>query len=167
MKNIILNKIENLFEPEMILEHFSFLSEKSSFEVESNHKLIENIGYFQNIDPNWVILFSRLAPFFELGLFFQTDLLQSVFFNGNCHDCSETRIKLKIPPVPLFDVYKTDAKTFLKKIKIDGLVDSSKMQCHLVRVQTDVAFVVFSKKGELWNKMLMESLQKSLINYSL
>lgn len=172
MKNLILNKIENLFEPEMILENFSFLTEKNSFNVEDNYKLIENLGYFQNAEPNWSVYFSHLTPFFELGLFFQSDAtqahqLQTVFYGGQIHDCSEAKMKVKLPPTPLFDIYKTSANGFLKKIKISSLVDSSKMECHLVRVQNDIAFVVFSKKGDLWNKLLMESFQKSLINYSL
>lgn len=167
MRNLIFNKIEKLFEPEMILEYFSFLSDKTPFEVEDNIKLIENLGYFQNTQPNWSIYFSRLAPFFELGILFKSNLLQTVFYNGNCHDCAEAQIKMKLPQSPIFDIYKTDAHIFLKKIKIHSFFETSKMQCHFVRLQPDLSFVLFSKKAEPWNRLLIESLQKSLINYSL
>lgn len=167
MRKNILNKIEKLFEPEMILEYFSFLNEKSSFEVEDNHKLIENLGYFQNTNPDWSIYFSQLAPFFETGMLFKGEVLQSMFYQGQTHDCSDAGMKMNLPPSQVFNIYRADTQAFLKKLKLDTFFDTTKMQCHFVRVDSQLSFVLFSKKAELWNKLLLESFQKSLINYSL
>lgn len=178
MRNTLLKKIENLFEPEMIFEQFSFLAEKNNnFEIEDNFKLIENIGYFGQSTSsnsriladtvNWTVYFSRLAPFFEFGLLFKNNALDQAFYTGQCHDCSAANVKMTLPTSNVFNVYKTDSKSFLKKIKIHTYFDTTKTVCHFVRVQSDVSFVLFSKKAEPWNKLLIESLQKSLINYSL
>lgn len=182
MRNSILKKIENLFEPEMIFEQFAFLSEKNNFEVEDNFKLIENIGYFnqykkyelslisQNLldqNVNWNIYFSQLSPFFEFGLLFKNDQINQAFYAGQSHSCSVAQIKIQLPQSPLFNVYKTDSKSFLKKIKIDTFFDTTKSVCHFVRVQSDISFVLLSQKAEPWNKLQIESLQKSLINYAL
>ncbi len=167
MPKSIIKKIEKLFEPEMIFEHFSFLSEKSEFEVEDNFKLIENLGYFQDPQPNWNLFFSRLAPFFEMGLMFNENNLNEVFHNGKTHNCADAGIKINLPQSKIFSIYKTDTQSFLKKIKIHTFFDSSKLTCHYVRVETGISFVLFAKKAEPWNKLQIESLQKSLINYSL
>lgn len=167
MSRSIIKKIEKLFEPEMIFEHFSFLSEKSDFEVEDNFKLIENLGYFQDTNPNWTLYFSRLAPFFEMGLLFNERLLNDVFFNGKIHNCTEAQIEMSLPQSKIFNIYTTDAHSFLKKIKIDSFFNTTKLTCHYVRVHPGISFVLFAKKAEPWNKLQIESLQKSLINYSL
>ncbi|MBC7752723.1 MAG: hypothetical protein H7Z71_00700 [Moraxellaceae bacterium] len=167
MSKSIIKKIEKLFEPEMIFEHFSFLSEKSEFEIEDNFKLIENLGYFHDTNPNWNLFFSRLAPFFEMGLLFNDKKLNDVFHNGKIHNCAESQIEMALPQSKIFNIYTTDAQAFLKKIKINSFFNGSKLNCHYVRVETGTAFVLFAKKAEPWNKLQIESLQKSLINYSL
>lgn len=167
MSKSIIKKIEKLFEPEMIFEHFSFLSEKSEFEIEDNFKLIENLGYFHDANPNWTLFFSRLTPFFEMGLLFNEKKLNDVFHNGKIHNCADAQIELTLPQSKIFSIYKTDAQAFLKKLKLDTFFNASKLTCHYVRVQPGIAYVLFAKKAEPWNKLQIESLQKALIDYSL
>jgi hypothetical protein len=171
MKQSLINKIENLFEPEMILEQFSFLQEKSNFKTEDHFEWIENISYFKtdndlNNQPDWSIYFSRLMPFFEFGLMFQDEKLFLSFFKGQCHNLTASVIKIKIPASPLFKIYKTDCVKFLKKIKIDHMTHHEKWSCYYIRVSQNIGFVVFTDKAEPWSKLMMESLQKSMINFS-
>ncbi len=167
MSKSIIKKIEKLFEPEMIFEHFSFLSEKSEFEIEDNFKLIENLGYFHDTNPNWDLFFSRLAPFFEMGLMFNEKKLNDVFHNGKLHSCTEAQIEMNLPQSQIFNIYTTNAKAFLKRLKIDTFFNGENLTCHYVRVQPGTAFVLLAKKAEPWNKLQIESLQKALINYAL
>lgn len=169
MKSSFLNKIEHLFEPEIIQENFPFLSEKkkNAFEYESNFKLLENAGYFKQADDNWDIYFSRLAPFFDFGILFHKNKLKTTIHHGEVYDCSSSEINLKLPQSKPFNIFSTNAKYFLKKIKLDIFFDADKLSCHFVRLNEETCFVLFSQRAEPWNKLLIESLQKSVINYSL
>ena len=97
----------------------------------------------------------------------QRKKINDVFYNGKIHNCAESGIELNLPQSKIFSIYKTDSLAFLKKIKIHTFFNASKLTCHYVRVQPGIAFVLFAKKAEPWNKLQIESLQKALINYSL
>lgn len=170
MKESFLKKIENLFEPEMILEQFSFLQESIEYKIEDRFEWIENIGLFKttssNKNPDWNLFFSRLAPFFEFGLLFDSENLKHSFFRGRFHDLTQSEIMIKLPHSPHFEIFKTSSERFLKKIKIDHLLNYEKWSCYYIRATQEISFIVFTEKAEPWNKLMMESLQKAMINFA-
>ncbi len=170
-KNTLLTKIEKLFEPDIIFDQFSFLQESPDFQIEDNFSLIENISYYKAADtflnPDWCIYFSRLIPFFEFGLLIRQNELSLSFYKGLCHDCAEFKLKINLPQSQFYQILKTDSPSFLKKIKLNHLVQENNWSCYLVRVSQDSFIVLFSEKAEPWNQLMMEALQKSMINFSL
>lgn len=171
MKQPLLKKLEAIFQNDFIHENFGFLNYKESFPIEDRVHLIENLALFSQDHfadkKNWPLLFSQLSAFFEMGMLFKEKNLADIFFQGKIHNCSSSHLQCTIPNTEIFNIYRTSAKAFLKSLKLDiFFTDNKKMTCLLVRVSEDHTYVLFSEKAEPWLRLLIESLQKTLINYA-
>ncbi len=176
MKNSLTKKIENLFEQSNIenvnlTQTISLNRLQLCYEPLDNDSLMENISYLathlkSNIE-NWNIFFTRLIPFFEIGFLFSNSSLQNQFLYGKQINCKNKSTELKLPQSNLFQILKTDPKSFFIKLGLSHILQPEKMNCFYVRVDDHIGFILATSKAEPWLKLKMDSLQKALINHQL
>ncbi len=176
MKNTLTQKIENLFEQSNLQTTPSpanITLDKLQLQYESmdNNSLLENISYLATTmnSPleNWNLFFTRLIPFFEIGFLFSDSVLKNQFLYGKEINCKNKMAQLKMPKSDLFQILKTDPKSFLIKFGLSNILFAEKMNCFYVRIEENINLVLISNKAEPWLKLKMDSLQKALINHQL
>ena len=156
-----ISKIEKLLDHE---EHFDAInfSQDSKYQIESNHQLLEQI-LFNDGDKQWEIFFSRLTVFFEMGLLIEGSEIQKMFFYGQNIEKKLPKIHFRLPASPYFNILKTRASLFLRKIGFNHLPDAAKMVCLLIRLEENRYIVLMTKQAEPWLQLRCESLKKALI----
>lgn len=161
MANSFISKIEKFLDHE---EHFDAINFPHSphFQIEPNQQLLEQIQFSAG-DKQWEIFFSRLTAFFEVGLLIEKNEIQKMFFYGQTIDKKLPKIHFKLPDSPLFNILKTRALLFLRKIGFNHLPDAAKMVCLLIRVEENRYIVLMTKQAEPWLQLRCESLRQALI----
>lgn len=176
MKNSFTKKIETLFEQshvENLAPQEGIILDKQQLRYEplDNDRLMENISYMATAMStpleNWNIFFTRLTPFFEIGFLFSENTLKNQFLYGKQINCQNKIAKLKLPKSDLFQVLKTDPKSFLIKMGISNILHTEKMNCFYVNVGDNIGLILITTKAEPWLRLKMDSLQKALINHQL
>lgn len=163
MANSFIAKIEKFLDHE---EHFDAINFplNTQFQIESNHQQLEHIQFIDG-EKQWEILFSRLTPFFEMGLLIEGDEIQKMFFYGHNIEKKLPKIHFKLPESPLFNILKTRASLFLRKIGFNHLPDAAKMVCLLIRVEKNRYIVLMTKQAEPWLQLRCESLKIAITNH--
>ena len=166
MTKSFISKIEKFLDHE---EHFDALNfpHTPDFQIESNQILLEQIQFSAG-DKQWEIFFSRLTAFFEFGMLIDNSAaangeIQKMFFYGQNIDKKLPKIHFKLPKSPLFNILKTRAPLFLRKLGFNHLPDAAKMACLLIRVEENRYIVLMTKQAEPWLQLRCESLNKALI----
>lgn len=161
MTKSFISKIEKLLEHE---EHFDAINfpHIPEFQIEPNQQLLEQIQ-FSGGDKQWEIFFSRLTAFFEVGMLIEGKDVQKMFYFGQNIDKKLPKIHFKLPNSGLFNILKTRAPLFLRKIGFNHLPDAAKMVCLLIRVEENRYIVLMTKQAEPWLQLRCESLKKALI----
>ena len=176
MKNTLTKKIENLFEQSNLDADplpVNITLDKLQLKYESidNDNLLENISYMAtsmgSSFENWNLFFTRLIPFFEIGFLFSDSSLKNQFLYGKEINCKNKSVPLKMPKSNLFQILKTDPKSFLIKFGLSHILYTEKMSCFYVRVDENIGLTIITTKAEPWLKLKMDSLQKALINHQL
>lgn len=161
MANSFISKIEKFLDHE---EHFDAINfpHTPDFQIEPNQQLLEQIQFCAG-EKQWEIFFSRLTAFFEMGLLIEGNDIQKMFFYGQNIDKKLPKIHFKLPKAPLFNILKTRASLFLRKIGFNHLPDAAKMVCLLIRVEENRYIVLMTKQAEPWLQLRCESLRQALI----
>lgn len=164
-------RIEKIFEHDYIQENFSFLNKLPPFATEDRTELLLNYSRYGTEHKDWAVLFSQLSAFFEMGLLFKhaenkNSVMTQVFYRGETYDCKSAKTNLKLPNSDHFNVYKTSSNALLKKLKLDQFENIKDLSCMMVKVSDEYSYILFSKKADPWLRLLLENLQKTLINYA-
>lgn len=164
-------RIEKIFEHDYIQENFSFLNKLPPFTTEDRSELLLNYSHYPTDHKDWTILFSQLSAFFEMGILFKHSAhkdssMTQMFYRGETYDCKSSKTYLKLPKSDHFNVYKTSSAPLLKKLKLDQFENIKDMSCMMVKVSDEYSYILFSKKADPWLRLLLENLQKTLINYA-
>lgn len=161
MANSFISKIEKFLDHE---EHFDAINfpHTPDFQIEPNQLLLEQIQFCAG-EKQWEIFFSRLTAFFEMGLLIEGNEIQKMFFYGQNIDKKLPKIHFKLPTAPLFNILKTRASLFLRKIGFNHLPDALIMVCLLIRVEENRYIVLMTKQAEPWLQLRCESLRQALI----
>ena len=161
MTKSFISKIEKFLDHE---EHFDAINfpHIPEFQIESNQSLLEQIQFSPG-DKQWEIFFSRLTAFFEFGMLIEKNEIQKMFYYGQNIDKKLPKIHFKLPNAPLFNILKTRAPLFLRKLGFNHLPDAAKMACLLIRVEENRYIVLMTKQAEPWLQLRCESLNKALI----
>lgn len=161
MTKSFISKIEKFLDHE---EHFDAINfpQISDFQIEPNQLLLEQMQ-FADGDQQWFIFFSRLTAFFEFGMLIENNDIQKMFYYGQNIDKKLPKIHFKLPKSPLFNILKTKAPLFLRKLGFNHLPDAAKMACLLIRVEENRYIVLMTKQAEPWLQLRCESLNKALI----
>lgn len=161
MTKSLIAKIEKFLDHE---EHFDAINfpHTPDFQIESNQLLLEQIQFAAG-EKQWEIFFSRLTVFFEMGLLVEGNDIQKMFYFGQTVDKKLPKIHFKLPKSPLFNILKTRAPLFLRRIGFNHLPDAAKMVCLLIRIEENRYIVLMTKQAEPWLQLRCESLKKALI----
>ena len=161
MTKSFISKIEKFLDHE---EHFDAINFPpiSDFQIEPNQLLLEQMQFTIG-DQQWQIFFSRLTAFFEFGMLIENNDIQKMFYYGQNIDKKLPKICFKLPRPPLFNILKTKASLFLRKLGFNHLPDAEKMACLLIRVEQNRYIVLMTKQAEPWLQLRCESLNKALI----
>lgn len=176
MTDSLTRKIENLFEETIENKNpKTFLNrEQKMFEVERQFRFMENI----NFDPNllldsktrWLDFCKQIVPYFDGGYLTvkekSTPLLKAHFLFGTFEEPKKQHIFLKGPQSSVLKILKTDASSFLKKLKLNQVLDSTKYQIFYIRLDEDFSLYLLSSTPEPWNQLKMEVFLKKAIHFS-
>lgn len=130
---------------------------KKNFEVLTDPRLLRGLAASLPKDSTdkAVILFSRLALYFDAGVFLELDGAlwepQAHFHRGHVGVLKPHQKKqISLPKVELMKILRTDAKPVLAKLNLQNLDHEQKTICMLLRPAPDFAFLLFSSLPELW-----------------
>ncbi len=163
MEKNIFEKVENLFDQDDVQEHLKIYTNEK-FNVEPNHQLLSNIQ-FNESPEKWELFFTRLIPFFEMGLFIKNDSVLKLFLNGHTADIPILKLIFKLPTSPYFNILRTPAVPLLRELKLENLIQSQKACGLLIRLDQNEYIVLFTEVADPWLRLRCENLQKSLIQH--
>jgi len=152
-------RIESILDHDLEVPSEEVLQAKKNFEALTDPRLLRGLSESlpnDNTDKA-VILFSRLALYFDAGVFLEADQNlwepQAQFHRGHISVLKGTqKKKISLPKVNLMSVLRTDAKPLLQKMKLQALDSENKTACLFIRPGTDFAFLLFSSLPDLWLK---------------
>ena len=117
------------------------------------------------IKEKWELFFTRLIPFFEMGLFIKNDSVLKLFLNGHTADIPILKLIFKLPTSPYFNILRTPAVPLLRELKLENLIQSQKACGLLIRLDQNEYIVLFTEVADPWLRLRCENLQKSLIQH--
>lgn len=115
-----------------------------------------------------IVAFSRLAMLFDVGVLLENNdsqwTAQAYFTQGHTQLLKgDAKTQLRIPPMTMLSVLKTDAGTMFEKLKLQHL-DDGKTTCLLIKTSPDFAYILFSTLPDIWLKDHIESVRAALLN---
>lgn len=148
---------------------------KKNFEALTDPRLLRGLAESLPHDSadKAVILFSRLALYFDAGVFLELDGSlwepQAHFHKGQVGVLKPHQKKqISLPQVELMTILRTDAKPVLAKLHLQNLDHDQKTICLLLRPAQDYAFLLFSSLPDLWlrdhTKHVVEAIHHGLFN---
>jgi hypothetical protein len=159
------------------LDHPSeeILQAKKNFEALTDPRLLRGLSESLPDDTTdkAVILFSRLALYFDAGVFLELDSPkwepQAHFHRGQVTVLKgHQKHIISLPSVELMSILRTDAKPVLKKLHLQSLDADHKTVCLLLRPAQDFAFLLFSSLPDLWlrehTRLVTEAIHHGLYN---
>jgi hypothetical protein len=115
-----------------------------------------------------IVLFSRLSLLFDAGVLIENNdgcwLPQAIHYKGVSKPLAGNRAELKIPPMPIMSVLKTNSKTVLEKLNLKFLDPKNETCCLLIKISPDFAFILFSKLPDIWLKDHVENVTRALFS---
>lgn len=144
---------------------------QASFEPSRDTALIRGLsqGLPDDHIDRAIIVFSRLAMFFDAGILLENNdgqwKAQASFHKGVTQLLkNNSKSIVKIPNMTLLSVLKTDSKAMLQKLQLQNLDPENKITCLLIKASPDFAFILFSSMADLWLKEHIENVRRALIN---
>ncbi|MBS1971019.1 MAG: GTP cyclohydrolase [Bdellovibrionales bacterium] len=152
-------RIESILDHDLETPSEEVLLAKKNFEVLTDPRLLRGLAESlpnDNTDKA-VILFSRLALYFDAGVFLEADKTQwepqAQFHRGHVSVLKPAqKKKISLPKSDLMSVLRTDAKPLLQKMDLKNLDAEGRTVCLFIRPGTDFAFLLFSSLPDLWLK---------------
>lgn len=167
-------RVESLLDQDQEIPSEEVLLAKKNFEALTDPRLLRGLGESLPQDPTdrAVILFSRLALYFDAGVFLEADNElwepQAYFHRGHMSllKGSQKR-KISLPRAEhLMSVLRTPASPVLKKLNLSSLDPEEKAVCLFLRPAADFSFLLFSTLPDLWLKdhirLVTEAIQRGL-----
>lgn len=168
-------RIESILDHDLEVPGEDVLLAKKNFETLTDPRLLRGLSESlpnDNTDKA-VILFSRLALYFDAGVFLEADKNlwepQAHFHRGHVSVLkTPQKKKISLPKVDLMSVLRTDAKPVLEKMNLQNLDGENKTVCLFLRPGADFAFLLFSSLPDLWLKEhirgVTEAIQRGMNN---
>ena len=168
-------RIESILDHDLDVPNEEVLLAKKHFEALTDPRLLRGLSESlpQDNTDKAVILFSRLALYFDAGVFLESEKNlwepQAHFHKGQVNVLKGPQKKrISLPNVDLMSVLRTDAKPILQKMNLQSLDLENKTACLFLRPGTDFAFLLFSSLPDLWLKehirLVTEAIQRGLCN---
>jgi hypothetical protein len=168
-------RIESILDNDLDIPNEEILQAKKNFEALTDPRLLRGLSESlpQNSTDKAVILFSRLALYFEAGVFLEADSTawepQAHFHRGHVGVLKgPQKKKISLPQIGLMSVLRTDAKPVLQKLNLQNLDAENKTVCLFLRPAQDFSFLLFSSLPDLWLKehtrLVIEAIQRGLNN---
>jgi hypothetical protein len=144
---------------------------RENFEASRDPALIRGLsqGLPDDHIDRAVVMFSRLAMCFELGVLLENNDSQwkaQAFFNRGVTELfkGQNKTVLPMPMASCLTILKTKSYPLLQKMNLHGLDSENKTQALMVKVTNDYAFVLFSVLPDIWLKDHAENIRMALIN---
>lgn len=168
-------RIESILDNDHEVPNEELIQAKKNFEALTDARMLRGLAESlpQDSTDRAVILFSRLALYFDAGIFLEADGKlwepQAQFHRGQVSVLKPAQKKpLSLPQVDLMSVLRTGATPILKKLKLQSLDPQEKTLCLFLRPGQDFAFLLFSSLPDLWLKdhirMVTEAIHRGLNN---
>jgi hypothetical protein len=168
-------RIESILDSDHEVPDQEIILAKKNFEAVTDPRLLRGLAESLPKDgtDRAVILFSRLALYFDAGIFLEADGTrwepQAQFHRGQVSVLKAAQKKpLSLPTVDLMSVLRTGAAPILKKLNLQNLDPEQKTLCLFLRPGQDFAFLLFSSLPDLWLKdhirLVSEAIQRGLNN---
>lgn len=117
------------------------------------------------------LFFSKLIPHFEMGFLIEKDgaawSLQALFNQGELvvHDQKTAALKLELPEISPFEIRKSTAASFLKKVNLQYLQAHPEAQAFLLRLNYDFAVICVTHLPDLWLKDHLETIRDASMKH--
>jgi hypothetical protein len=168
-------RIESILDTDVEVPNEELLLAKKNFEALTDPRLLRGLSESlpQDNTDKAVILFSRLALYFDAGVFLELDQAkwepQAHFHRGQVSVLkAPQKAKISLPNVKLMNILSTDAKPVLKKLGLQNLDPENKTVCLFLRPAQDFSFLLFSSLPDLWLKeharLVTEAIHHGLYN---
>ena len=179
------NRLQSFLENDSHAKHEEHEQLRKDFEASQDPSLIRGIsqGLPDDHIDRAIIIFSRLAMFFDSGVLLENNdgkwKAQAFFHHGITELIKNSKAPaakqalqksleyanvINIPKVSLMTVLKTDSASLLKKLNLLHLDPNNKTSCLLIKVTPDFSFLLFSKLPDLWLKDHTENIRRALTN---
>lgn len=152
-------RIESILDNDTETPSEEVLLAKKNFEALTDPRLLRGLSESlpQDNTDKAVILFSRLALYFDAGVFLEADNglwePQAHFHRGQVSVLKGAQKKqISLPQVNLMSVLRTNAQPLLQKMNLQNLDPENRTTCLFLRPGTDFAFLLFSSLPDLWLK---------------
>lgn len=162
-------RIESILDHDLEVPNEEVLLAKKNFEVLTDPRLLRGLSESLPADntDKAVILFSRLALYFDAGVFLEADGKmwdpQAHFHRGHVSVLKgPQKKKISLPQTNLMSVLRTDAQPLLQKMNLLLLDPDQRTVCLFLRPGKDFAFLLFSSLPDLWLKDHMRSVTEAI-----
>jgi hypothetical protein len=152
-------RIESILDHDIDVPSEDVLQAKKNFEALTDPRLLRGLSESLPADntDRAVILFSRLAMYFDAGVFLESDRNmwepQALFHRGHVSVLKPVqKRKISLPQANLMNVLRTETKPLLQKMNLLELDVEGRTVCLFLRPGTDFAFLLFSSLPDLWLK---------------
>jgi hypothetical protein len=168
-------RLESILDGDVDLPNEELLQAKRNFEALTDPRLLRGLSESLPSDSadKAVILFSRLALYFDAGVFLELDGAkwepQAHFHRGHVSVLKAPQKKsISLPKVELMAILRTSAQPVLEKLNMTSLDPDDKSVCLFLRPAPDFAFLLFSSLPDLWLKehtrLVSEAIHRGLAN---
>jgi len=152
-------RIESILDHDLDVPNEEVLLAKKNFEVLTDPRLLRGLSESLPADntDKAVILFSRLALYFDAGVFLEADKTQwepqAHFHRGHVSVLKATQKKsISLPRTNLMSVLRTESLPLLQKMNLQNLDPENRTVCLFLRPGNDFSFLLFSSLPDLWLK---------------
>jgi hypothetical protein len=166
---VLQKQLENLLEKEPLTEKDRI--EKKPFYPQTDLSQLENlsIGLPQYLRDRAVMIFSRIAPYFDSGLLFMETQGQwkaiCGFDQGEFFPLKgvEIEIPFRFPDMSLVEVRRVQSPEIFSQLMDLQVIRSERGQALIFKPQPEFIFMVTSTLGDPWLKPHIEKIQKEVL----
>lgn len=169
------NRIESVLDQDLEALSEEVQLTKKNFEPLTDPRLLRGLSESLPADSTdkAVILFSRLALYFDAGVFLEADKNlwepQAHFHRSHVRVLKAAqKKKISLPNVSLLSVLRTNSQALLQKMNLTELDPDNKTVCLFLRPANDFAFLLFSSLPDLWlkdhMKLVTEAIHRGINN---
>lgn len=162
-------RIESILDNDTEVPSEEVLLAKKNFEALTDPRLLRGLseGLPQDDTDKAVILFSRLALYFDAGVFLEADNKlwepQAHFHRGQVSVLKGAQKKrISLPQANLMSVLRTQAQPLLQKMNLQSLDPEKRTTCLFLRPGTAFAFLLFSSLPDLWLKEHIKTVTEAI-----